>query len=144
MKMFVRTGCALMAMLWVSLNAAESDKVVLKVLLSGTTPVLELNGDRLPVPSLKDLNPLTKKLAQLRGSSKSLEIIVSDGSALVDVLAAVQAANDAKFVEARYWGCIPPGCSIPTGATADQERLKGRNLKVSDLLKTVINNSYKC
>lgn len=144
MNRTTRIGVALVALLFATSYALQGDKVSLKIVHVDKHQVLELNGERLEVPALSDVSALTKRFAQIRGTKTVIEITVPDGTSLEPVFAAVQAAKDAGYTQIRYWGCIPPGCSILTGATPDQQRFKGRSFKAADLMKIVIENSYKC
>lgn len=144
MNLLAKSAILIALLSAVSSVGGQGAKVTVKVVIKGKTAALELNGKKVAVPPLNDVSVLTKQIEQLRGSQTTVEIVVPDGSSLEPVYAAVKASHDAGFVQIKYSGCIPPGCSILTGATPDQEKLKGEMFKASELLKIVIENSQKC
>lgn len=57
---------------------------------------------------------------------------------------AAKALARTGFESVSYWGCIPPGCGIKSGATPDQQRLHGRPITTRSLVEILEENSLKC
>jgi hypothetical protein len=75
---------------------------------------------------------------------KEIRLIVPDGCTLERVWAAARAAKAAGVTQVRYFGCLPPGCSLVTGANANQERLNGTVQKIDDLIQVFAAVSLLC
>lgn len=93
---------------------------------------------------LESGNEVQSQIAKTKQRPSRIELVVPDGSTLEAVYHAVTALHAAGIREVRYTGCIPPGCSILTGATSDQKRLKRKPMKSADLVRIVEENSVKC
>lgn len=71
-------------------------------------------------------------------------LIVPDGCSLERVWTAVRAVKTAGVTQVRYFGCLPPGCGILTGAGADQPRHAGAAYKIEDLVRVLERVSESC
>lgn len=99
------------------------------------------------VKSSKDSKAVRDFFARFAGSSKeqsSIRLIVPDGTTLETVFAAVKEIEGFGFRQVQYFGCVPPGCSILTGATPDQLRCSGKLFETGALMKIIAENSEKC
>jgi hypothetical protein len=75
---------------------------------------------------------------------RRVRLTVTDGNSLERVWMAVRACRAAGITQVRYFGCIPPGCGILTGATSHQPRLNGIILNTEWLEKTLERHSTYC
>lgn len=75
---------------------------------------------------------------------KQVRLLVADSNTLERVWSAVRVSRAAGIANVFYYGCVPPGCGVLTGATADQKRHDGTPYTTEWLEKTLETHSTFC
>jgi hypothetical protein len=75
---------------------------------------------------------------------KQLRLAVEDGSKLESVLTGVRACRAGGFAQLKYYGCVPPGCGVLSGAVTSMPRHTGTVFNCEELEKILCENSTKC
>lgn len=75
---------------------------------------------------------------------KQVRLMVADGNTLPRVWSAVRVSKAAGIARVLYYGCVPPGCGVLTGATPDQKRHAGTTFTTEWLDQTLTTVSTYC